>query len=221
MIIEGEEMFNKIIILGAGGMARELYFMYVDSSREDLIKGFLVNKSHKSTVKVDKPIFEFEKVEQDSFYINGIGSPLRKKWISEIEREEGKFESIFHPTAVIGKDNMLGHDLVICANSIITCNIRVGNHVIINSGSTISHDSIVGDYSTISPGVNIGGGVSIGEGCFIGIGSSIVQNVSIGRGVFIGAGSVVVDNIPDNSLAYGNPAKVIRKLSDSDWEELI
>jgi maltose O-acetyltransferase len=37
--------------------------------------------------------------------------------------------------------------------------------------------------------------------------------VKIGNGCTIGAGSVVTKDIPDNSLAVGNPAKVIRKLN--------
>lgn len=55
--------------------------------------------------------------------------------------------------------------------------------------------------------------VSIGDDCWIGGNSVICPGVTIGNGCVIGAGSVVTKNIPDNSLAVGNPAKVIRKLN--------
>jgi maltose O-acetyltransferase len=55
--------------------------------------------------------------------------------------------------------------------------------------------------------------VSIGDDCWIGGNSVICPGVSIGKGCVIGAGSVVTKNIPDNSLAVGNPAKIIRKLN--------
>jgi maltose O-acetyltransferase len=54
--------------------------------------------------------------------------------------------------------------------------------------------------------------VSIGNDCWIGGNSVILPGVTIGNGCTIGAGSVVTKNIPDNCLAVGNPAKVIREL---------
>ncbi len=56
-------------------------------------------------------------------------------------------------------------------------------------------------------------GVTIGDDCWIGGNSVICPGVTIGKGCVIGAGSVVTKDIPDNSLAVGNPAKVIRKLN--------
>jgi len=55
--------------------------------------------------------------------------------------------------------------------------------------------------------------ISIGDDCWIGGNSIILPGINIGKGCVIGAGSVVTKDIPDNSLAVGNPAKVIRKLN--------
>ena len=55
--------------------------------------------------------------------------------------------------------------------------------------------------------------VTIGDDCWIGGGAIICPGVNIGRGSVIGAGSIVTKNVPENSLAIGNPAKVIRKLN--------
>ena len=54
--------------------------------------------------------------------------------------------------------------------------------------------------------------VSIGNEVFVGAGSIILPGVHIGNRVVIGAGSVVTKNIPDNSVAAGNPARVICSL---------
>ena len=55
--------------------------------------------------------------------------------------------------------------------------------------------------------------ITIGNDCWIGGNATILPGVSIGNGCVIGAGSVVTKDIPDNSMAVGNPAKVIRKLN--------
>lgn len=54
--------------------------------------------------------------------------------------------------------------------------------------------------------------VTIGNSVWIGGSVTILPGVTIGNGVTIGAGSVVVDDIPDNTLAVGNPAKVVKQL---------
>jgi len=55
--------------------------------------------------------------------------------------------------------------------------------------------------------------VTIEDGCWIGGGVIIVPGVTVGKGSVIGAGSVVTKNIPPDSLAVGNPCRVIRKLN--------
>jgi maltose O-acetyltransferase len=55
--------------------------------------------------------------------------------------------------------------------------------------------------------------ITIGDDCWIGGNSVICPGVKIGKGCVIGAGSVVTKDIPNNSLAVGNPAKVIRQLN--------
>lgn len=58
-------------------------------------------------------------------------------------------------------------------------------------------------------GYTLIGKVIIGDDVFIGAGSIVLPNVTIGNKVIVGAGSVVKHSIPDNSVAVGNPAKVI------------
>ena len=54
------------------------------------------------------------------------------------------------------------------------------------------------------------GCIQIGDNVFIGSGSTVLGNVKIGSNVVIGAYSLVNRDIPDNSVAVGTPAKVIR-----------
>jgi maltose O-acetyltransferase len=53
--------------------------------------------------------------------------------------------------------------------------------------------------------------ITIGDDCWIGGNAVICPGVTIGKGAVIGAGSVVTKDVPNDSLAVGNPAKVIKK----------
>lgn len=58
--------------------------------------------------------------------------------------------------------------------------------------------------------------VTIEDGCWIGGGAIILPGVTIGKGSVIGAGSVVTKDIPTNSVAVGNPCKVMRKINGAE-----
>jgi maltose O-acetyltransferase len=88
--------------------------------------------------------------------------------------------------------------------------IEIGNdvtlaprvHILAHDASTFNH---VG-YSKI-------GKVKIGDNVFIGANSTILPGVIIENNTIIGAGSVVTKDIPKNSIAVGNPAKVIGNIT--------
>ena len=65
-------------------------------------------------------------------------------------------------------------------------------------------------------GYEYGIAVTIGDNVWIGGNSVINPGVTIGNNCVIGSGSVVVNDIPENSIAVGNPAKVIRQITDED-----
>ena len=58
--------------------------------------------------------------------------------------------------------------------------------------------------------------ITVGNDVWIGAGVHVMPGVTIGDNVVIGAGSVVVKDIPSNSVAVGNPCKVIRAITEED-----
>ena len=88
--------------------------------------------------------------------------------------------------------------------------VSIGNWVTLTGVKILTHDG-----STQIPfGVSRVGRVTIGDEVFVGHGTIILPGVRIGSRVVVGAGSVVTKDIPDNSLAAGNPARVIGTYDD-------
>ncbi len=87
--------------------------------------------------------------------------------------------------------------------------IFIGEHTLIASRATIlCHEHVKRDErNPKNPWVT---NTYIGKNCFIGIGAIILPGVKIGDEVIIGAAAVVTKDIPSNSVAVGNPARVIK-----------
>ena len=120
-------------------------------------------------------------------------------------------KNIIHPKSIISKLANISNGLYIGPGSIISPYVLISDIVTINRGVTIGHHTSIGTGCSINPGVNIGGLTTVGDYTTIGIGSNIFDRLTIGSNTIIGAGSTVTKSIPNNVIAYGNPAKVIKQ----------
>ena len=92
--------------------------------------------------------------------------------------------------------------------------------------NSVAHTSrnqpvILGDDVTVGHKVTLHG-CCVGNNCLIGMGAILLDGCEIGDNCIIGAGSLVgpARSIPPGSLAVGTPAKVIRSLSEDDFESI-
>jgi acetyltransferase-like isoleucine patch superfamily enzyme len=110
----------------------------------------------------------------------------------------------------------IGQDCSINTNNFSTepFLIEIGNHVAIATGTSfVTHDGSVWVMRQEIPEIDVFGEIKVGDNTFIGSNSLILPGTRIGTNCVIGAGSVVRGIIPDDSVAIGNPAKVIFKTS--------
>lgn len=146
--------------------------------------------------------------DPDSLAVVAIGDNAARKRV--VEKTQHAFVNAIHPSAILSPFATVGWGNMVLHGTIIQGQAKIGNHVIINTGAQVDHDCIVEDYVHLAPGVILCGNVQIGEGTFMGAGSIVIPGKKVGAWSIVGAGSVVIDNIPDNVVAVGNPARVIK-----------
>ncbi len=120
------------------------------------------------------------------------------------------FINALHPSLIVGRGVTMGIGVVTMAGCIINPGAVIGNFCFFATGAQIEHDSLIGDFASISAGSITGGKVIIGELSAITLGVTILDRITIGSNTVIGSGSLVLNDIPDDVLAYGYPARIIR-----------
>lgn len=130
---------------------------------------------------------------------------------------------------LIGDGISIGKDSSVWYNAVLRC--HEGESVSIGERSNIQDLCMLhttpGFSVTVGNGVTVGHssivhGCTIGDNSLIGMGSLIMDGAVVGRNCIIGAGSLITEGkvIPDGSMAFGRPAKVIKQLSEEQIEEL-
>jgi len=212
---------NKVIILGAGPQARVIPDI-IDSIDDMELSGFVDVSEERAFLTGDAstfPVFDWSGFQREIEKRPGqfdvlIGTDRmdkRKALINEVCTLPFSHINIIHPSAIISKSAKLGKGCLIAPGVIIGPGAEIGSHTILNSAVTIDHDTVLQGNVIIGPGVHIPGHVRIKSHTFIGVGSSCVNSITVGSNCLIGAGSVVTKNVPDNVIAAGVPAKVIRE----------
>lgn len=222
-------MVTRVVILGAGGFARETLDVFDAINQHgpaayDVV-GFVseVESDHGRELN-GKPVlggfdwFESGSDRRQVSVICGVGSPAVRHRLIDRARARGlSFASAIHPRATATRWVRFGTGVVVTAGVVLTNQITVGDHVHLNLNVTVGHDTTIGDFCTLAPGVHVSGNVTLGAGTEIGTGAVILQKLSLGAWSVVGGGAVVTQDLPGNCTAVGIPAKVIKTRAEGWW----
>lgn len=122
------------------------------------------------------------------------------------------FEVDYGTHIKVGKNFYCNVDAVFLDTNWITIgnNVKIGPRVnLLTAGHPIDASVRVSMLEFAKP-------ITIGDNTWLGGNVTVLPGVSIGSNTVVGAGSVVVHDLPDNVVAVGNPARVLRVISDAD-----
>ena len=140
---------------------------------------------------------------------------------------------VIHETAFVADNATVRGSVTLGANSSVFFGaVLRGDRapITIGSGTNIQDNCVVHvDYDypvVVGQNVTVGHsailhGCTVGDNTLIGMGAIVLNGARIGKNCIIGAGALVTQgtDIPDGSLAFGSPAKVVRALTADEIEE--
>lgn len=206
-----------VIILGAGGHARVLIDILL-KNKATIIGATDVNPKMSGVSQWGVPIIGDDSVLKDYppgsvQLINALGLAIttqNRRQLFEKYKEIGySFASVMHPSAIVGREVVLGEGVQIMAGAVIQPGAHIGHNSIVNTKASVDHDCQIGNHVHLAPGVTLSGGVRIGNGTHVGTGATVIQNIEIGSSALVGAGAVIVRMVKDGAKVLGVPAREV------------
>lgn len=208
---------KRLIIIGAGGFGREIANAAQEAvgyGTEFVLKGFLDQKPDALDGFAGYPPLlgspEAYAVQPDDVFFVAMGNlRLRRKNAELVAAKGGRFQTLIHRTASLGRNVVIGAGSYVAHNAVLTADIQVGRNVCVFHGTVIGHDGRIGDCSHVSSLVFLGGGVRLGAGVTLHPGVRVAPFKTIGDGATVGIGSVVLTNVRAGATVFGVPAQNI------------
>lgn len=201
---------NHVLVLGAGGHAKVVSEILVDSGMQ--IAGFV-------TLDGSDQLFCGQVVHSEDqladIFENGIrhifpaigDNQLRSNLANKAKAMGFTIVNALDPHSRISRSAKLGIGIAVMPGVCINADTTISDFAIINTNASIDHDCSIGTAAHIAPGATLSGNVTVGSFSLIGTGSSVRDNMTIGSNTIVGVGSAVVCDIPNNVSAVGAPAR--------------
>ena len=179
-------MSRKIVIIGAGGVGREIAATLMHKDFEDIqVTGFIDDNKQQGTVINNLTVLgdlDWLITASGNYEIVlAIGNPQLRKKIIERLGNDFSYPTIIHPNVSIHNEGTvnIGYGCYIGDGCIFTTDIIIEDSCFINTGCSLQHDTVIKVNSVLMPGVRITAGATIGRNCFVATNCVISKTIEI------------------------------------------
>lgn len=144
---------QNLIIIGAGGLGREVYDLAIDTG-EYTVRGFV--DANPSAAPGGAPVLgtpdDYE-IQPGDVFVCAIGNPVvRRKCVETLQQRGARFATLIHPTAIVSPTAQVGQGSIVKPYVTIGSLASVGEHTVVQPHATLEHDVRVGSFCLIGAG---------------------------------------------------------------------
>lgn len=217
-----------IVIVGGGGLAKEIFYYAVDASaltekNAKVVRGFAAHPEPEAATLALAPWLGHEDelaLDGDDTVVIAIGDTHARRNVADRLRRRGaRFHTLVHPTAWMAPSAALAEGCMVAPFAHVGPSASLGPHTLLGRYASVAHDAATGAFCTLSPYAVINGGACLEDGVFLGTHATVLPKIRIGRNARVAPGAVVRHDVPAGALVAGNPARGRVVASDEDEKQ--
>jgi sugar O-acyltransferase (sialic acid O-acetyltransferase NeuD family) len=214
---------SKLIIFGAGDIARLAHFYYSRDSEHE-VTAFTVDRQYRQGDSfLELPLVDFEEIvgryPPEDYKMFVALSYARMNKVREEKYYQAKgagYELVSYISSRCSflTDHAAGDNCFILEDNTVQPFARIGNNVTLWSGNHIGHDAVIEDHCFLASHIVVSGYTRIQPRCFIGVNATLRNSINIAPESLIGAGAVIMKDTVEKGVYLPGRAELFSKRSD-------
>lgn len=209
----------EVVIVGAGGFAREVACLlpgFLAATPYEL-KGFLgrdqgVPSADDLSARLLGDPESYQPAERDRFVLAIGAMPARRRIMQTLAAKGAQFLTLQHPLAFVAPTAELAPGVLIYPFACVSNNARLEQGVKLNYYASVGHDTRLGRYCLLAPYATVNGFGVLEDEVYLSTHATVAPQVRVGRRAKLSANSSAMRDIPSDHLAFGVPARSVRRM---------
>jgi sugar O-acyltransferase (sialic acid O-acetyltransferase NeuD family) len=213
----------KLVIFGAGDIARLAYFYFSRDSQHEVVAFVVDREFRRDDVFLGLPLCDAEESASrfpPSDHLMFVAMSYAKMNRARAVKYDAMKSAGYTLASYVSSkctylsDTPPGDNCFILEDNTIQPYVTIGNDVTLWSGNHIGHDATIEDHCFITSHVVVSGYVRIGAFSFVGVNATLRNSITIAPSTLIGAGAVIMKNTSPKGVYLPERAKLFGKSSD-------
>jgi sugar O-acyltransferase (sialic acid O-acetyltransferase NeuD family) len=213
----------KLVIFGAGDIARLAHFYFSTDSKHEVVAFAVDPEFRTAETFLDLPLLTIDDVprayppaDHKMFVALSYAqvNRLRAAKYAQMKALGYELVSYISSRCTYLATDPPGDNCFILEDNTVQPFVTIGNDVTLWSGNHIGHDATIEDHCFVTSHVVISGYVRVGARSFLGVNATLRNSITIGAQTLIGAGAIIMKDTAAKSVYLPERAKLFQKTSD-------